>query len=292
MDLWERNLMAEFHRRYHKPGVVIYWHLADSYIAVYSSLIRCSVREAAHIIDGMIYHGLDIHPRRVAADSHGQSEVVFAFAHLLGVELLTRVKSLNHYVFYKASEADQYVPLEQYVQTEVLNKRLIIENYRNLLRVIVSIAKGRVVASQVIQTLSNYSEDNKLHLAFKELGKAIRTLYLLDYLDDAQLRRIVLRGCNKVESWNDYADHDFYGYGGKIRSHDPEQQEKAMLYLQLLMNVGVYWVERQMERALAALEKKGKKVNLEHLGYLSPMMQGLINPYGEYNLYDLDRKIA
>jgi TnpA family transposase len=37
----------------------------------------------------------------------------------------------------------------------------------------------------------NTSRKNKLYFAFRELGKVIRTLFLLEYIGDDELRRVI-----------------------------------------------------------------------------------------------------
>ena len=53
-----------------------------------------------------------------------------------------------------------------------------------MLRVAVSIGAGKIKPSTVLRRLATYSIKNKLYFAFRELGYALRTIFLLEYLSD------------------------------------------------------------------------------------------------------------
>jgi hypothetical protein len=90
---WDQNLMTEWHVRYGGPGVMIYWHVEKNSVCVYSQLKVCSSSEVAAMIEGVLRHDTEMDVERQYVDSHGQSEVGFAFCHLLGFALLPRLKN-------------------------------------------------------------------------------------------------------------------------------------------------------------------------------------------------------
>ena len=57
-----------------------------------------------------------------------------------------------------------------------------------MLRVAVSISEGEVVASTVIRRLGSHGIRNSLFYAFIELGRIVRTQFLLDYISNIELR--------------------------------------------------------------------------------------------------------
>ena len=92
---WDQNLMTEWHVRYGGPGVMIYWHVEKNSVCVYSQLKVCSSSEVAAMIEGVLRHDTEMDVEKQYVDSHGQSEVGFAFCHLLGFALLPRLKNLK-----------------------------------------------------------------------------------------------------------------------------------------------------------------------------------------------------
>ncbi len=49
-DLYEQNLLSEYHVRYMGSGGIGYYHLSDTYIALFSHFIPCGVYEAIYIL--------------------------------------------------------------------------------------------------------------------------------------------------------------------------------------------------------------------------------------------------
>ena len=48
------------------------------------------------MIEGVLHHATTMQVERNYVDTHGQSEMAFAFSYLLGFELLPRLKNLAH----------------------------------------------------------------------------------------------------------------------------------------------------------------------------------------------------
>jgi TnpA family transposase len=130
------------------------YHVSDTYIALFSHFIPCGVWEAVYILDGLLKNESDIQPDVLHADTQGQSEPVFAFAHLPGIELMPRIRNWN----------------------------LIETHLPDMLRVALSMKAGRVSASTILRRLGTYSRKNRLYQAFCELGRVIRTGFLLRYI--------------------------------------------------------------------------------------------------------------
>ena len=55
------------------------------------------------MIEGVLRHCTDMEVDRTYVDSHGQSEVAFAFCHLLGFRLLPRLKGIHRQRLYRPS---------------------------------------------------------------------------------------------------------------------------------------------------------------------------------------------
>ena len=55
-----------------------------------------------------------------------------------------------------------------------------------------SIKVGKLTPSAILGRLGTYSRKNCLYFAMRELGHAVRTGFLLQYLSDPDLRRTIL----------------------------------------------------------------------------------------------------
>jgi hypothetical protein len=73
VKLRENNLLGSRHIRYGGYGGIAYHHIADSYIALFTSFITCGVCEAIHILDALLKNRSAIQPDTLHADTQGQS---------------------------------------------------------------------------------------------------------------------------------------------------------------------------------------------------------------------------
>jgi TnpA family transposase len=56
------------------------------------------------------------------------------------------------------------------------------------MEVVLSIKAGKLLPSTTLRRLNTHSHKNRLYLAFQELVRVIRTLFLLLYISDRPLR--------------------------------------------------------------------------------------------------------
>ena len=82
------------------------------------------------MIEGVIRHCTEMAVDRQYVDSHGQSEVAFAFCRLLGFQLLPRLKNIGRQRLYRpaAGQPDAYQRL-QHVLSRPIDWELIRQQY-------------------------------------------------------------------------------------------------------------------------------------------------------------------
>jgi len=211
--MYEQNMLSEYHVRYASYGGVGYYRVSDKYIALFSRFIPCGVREAVHLIDGLMENKSDIQPNAIHGDTHAQSTVVFGVAHLLGIKLLPRIKDINSLIFFKPDRRVNYEHIDD-LFSEGINFNLIRENYMEMLRVAVSIKLGKVSASTIIRRLGTEGIRNDLFYAFRELGRVVRTQYLLEYIGRIDLRETVPAATCKSEEFNNFLKWVFFYNNG------------------------------------------------------------------------------
>jgi TnpA family transposase len=78
---------------------------------------------------------------------------------------------------------------ERHIRYGGYDWQLIEDHWQNLMQVVLSIHKGKVLPSWLLQKLRTDNPKNKLYQAFRELGCVLRTMFLLEYVSNTQLRR-------------------------------------------------------------------------------------------------------
>lgn len=143
--------------------------------------------------------------------------------------------------------------------------------------------------STLLRKLNNYSKKNKLFQAFRELGNVIRTMYLLDFISDIELREKITESTNKTESYNAFASWSFFGVEGVIRENNLDDQTKSVKYNDLLANILILQNTIDMENVVKQLKGENIEVSKQDIKHLSPYLTSHIKRFGEY-IIDLDRK--
>src|SRR3954466_13546115 len=114
---------------------MIYWHVEKKSVCIYSQLKRCSSSEVAAMIEGVLRHCTEMKVTKNYVDSHGQSEVAFAFCHLLGFDLLPRLKGIHAQKLSRpeSGEPDAY-PNLQPILTKPIRWDLIRQQYDEMIK--------------------------------------------------------------------------------------------------------------------------------------------------------------
>jgi len=286
-SIYEQNLLSEYHVRYGGYGGIGYYHVSDMYIALFSNFIPCGVHEAVYILDGLIKNESDVQPDTIHGDTQAQSAPVFGLSHLLGIRLMPRIRGIKQLVFYKPDRKAKYDHINS-LFTEAINWELIERHYPDMLRVAISIKAGRITPSMILRRLGVASRKNKLYFAFRELGRAIRTRFLLNYINDVELRRVIHQSTNKSEQFNDFAQWLHFANDGIIAENIRHEQRKVVKYNHLVANMVILHNVHTMSRTLKVLQEQGVPLSEELLNRLSPYRREHINRLGHYSL-DLDR---
>jgi TnpA family transposase len=287
-DLYEQNLLSEYHIRYGGYGGIGYYHVSDTYIALFSHFIPCGVWEAVYILDGLLKNESDIQPDVLHADTQGQSEPVFALAHLLGIELMPRIRNWKSLDFCRPDSKARYDHIDS-LFTENVDWNLIETHLPDMLRVVLSIKAGRISASTILRRLGTYSRKNRLYQAFCELGRVIRTGFLLRYISDSQLRSTIQGATNKSEALNRFLKWTFFGGEGIIAENSRDEQRKAIKYNHLVANCLIFHNLCSLTRLVQDLEQRGETVPEDAIAAISPYLTEHINRFGDYTL-NLARK--
>ena len=279
-ELAEQNLMAEYHIRYGGYGGIAYHHVSDLYIALFSHFISCGTWEAVYIIDGLLKNESEIQPDILHADTQGQSTTVFGLSYLLGIKLMPRIRNVKDLVFYRPDKTKKYRHINS-IFGDTVDWELIETHWKDLMQVVLSVSAGKVMPSTLLRKLSNYSRNNRLYLAFRELGRVVRTIFLLDYISDPKMREEIHANTNKVEAFNGFAK--WINFGGEIlQENDPEEQEKLIKFNNLVANALIFQNVIDQTRIIKDLVDDGFNVKAADLMTLSPYLTSHIKRFGDY----------
>ena len=282
VKLRENNLIGSRHIRYGGYGGIAYHHIADTYIALFTSFISCGVWEAVHILDALMKNRSKIQPDTLHADTQGQSEPVFGLCRLLGIKLMPRMRGLSDAVFYRPSKATRYQHIDALFGGEI-EWDLIATHARDMIQVVLSIQAGRVMPSMLLRKLGTYNRKSLLYRAFRELGRVERTLFLLRSISNTEVRRVIRAETTKIEAYNDFLDWVCFG-GPVVKSGDPVEQEKQLKYASLVANAVMLSNVADLTDVLSAMAKDGHPVTAALVAGISPYIREHIRRFGRFAL--------
>ncbi|HBO7263108.1 Tn3 family transposase [Pseudomonas aeruginosa] len=281
-DFYDDNLLAGYHFRYRKMGAVAYRHVANNYIAVFQHFIPPGIWEAIYVIEGLLKADLSVEADTVYSDTQGQSATVFAFTHLLGINLMPRIRNWRDLVMCRPDRGASYKHINR-LFTDTADWNLIETHWQDLMQVALSIQAGKISSPMLLRKLGSYSRRNKLYHAAQALGSVIRTIFLLNWIGSRELRQEVTANTNKIESYNGFSKWLSFG-GDVIAENDPDEQQKRLRYNDMVASSVILQNTVDMMRILQKLAREGWQFTDEDVSFLSPYLTSNVKRFGEFNL--------
>ena len=281
---WDQNLMTEWHARYGGRGVMVYWHVEKKSACIYSQLKSCSSSEVASMIEGVLRHCTDMEVEKNYVDSHGQSEIAFAFCRLLGFQLLPRLKAIHSQKLHPTEPgARSRYPLLAPVLAKPIDWDLIAQQYDQMVKYATAMKLGTADTEDILRRFTRNNLQHPTYRALAQLGEACKTVFLCRYLRMAGLRREIHEGLQVVENWNSVNSFIYFARGGEIASNRVDDQEVAMLCLHLLQLSLVYINTLMIQRVLGDGNWQKPFAATDWRG-ITPLVFTHINPYGTFRL--------
>jgi TnpA family transposase len=264
-----------------EPGRTFYTHISDQYAPFHAKVVNVGLRDSTYVLDGLLYHESDLRIEEHYTDTAGFTDHVFALMHLLGFRFAPRIRDLGETRLYIPKGKAAYDALKPMIGG-ALNIKQIRLHWDEILRLATSIKQGTVTASLMLRKLGSYPRQNGLAVALRELGRIERTLFILNWLQNVELRRRVHAGLNKGEARNALARAVFFNRLGEIRDRSFEQQRYRASGLNLATAAIVLWNTVYLERATNAMRKNCQGIDDTLFQYLSPLGWEHINLTGDY----------
>ena len=263
------------------PGIKAYTHVSDRFGPFASRAIPATAHEAPFILDGLLGSKAGREVREHYADTGGFTDHVFGLSALLGIAFAPRIRDLPSkrlYAFDPGTAPEELRPvIGGRIKTELIEAA-----WPDILRLVASVAAGAVAPSQILRKLAAFPRQNTLALALREVGRIERTLFMLQWSGDADLRRRAQAGLNKGEAHHALKRALSIGRRGEIRDRSSEGQHYRIAGMNLLAAIIIHWNTKALGTVVADLTDAGQPVAPDLLAHLSPLGWEHINLTGEY----------
>jgi TnpA family transposase len=262
-------------------GVTFYNLVSDQFTGLNGITVPGTLRDSLTLLSVVLEQQTELQPTEIMSDTGAYTDTIFGIFHLLGYQFSPRLADIGGTRFWRVDGKADYGALDE-LAGQRINVAIIIQHWEDLLRLAGSLKLGTVQAAGLIRTLQTKDRPTKLARALEELGRLIKTLYLLRFIDDEAYRRRILVQLNRGEGRHQLARIVFHGKRGELRQRYREGQEDQLGALGLVVNVIVLWNTIYMDAVLNQLRAEGFDVRAEDVARLSPLGFDHINMLGRY----------
>jgi TnpA family transposase len=262
-------------------GVTFYNLVSDQFTGLNGIAVPGTLRDSLVLLSVVLEQPTELQPTEIMTDTGAYTDTIFGIFHLLGYQFSPRLADIGGSRFWRADGKADYGALDA-LAAQRINVTRIAQHWEDLLRLAGSLKLGTVQAAGLIRTLQTKDRPTKLARALEELGRLIKPLYLLRFIDDKAYRRRILVQLNRGEGRHQLARIVFHGKRGELRQRYREGQEDQLGALGLVVNVIVLWNTIYMDAALNQIRSEGFDVRDEDIARLSPLGFDHINMPGRY----------
>ena len=146
----------------------------------------------------------------------------------------------------------------------------------------VSLALKTTTQSIITGKLSAYARKNKTRTALWEYNNIIRSLYLLQFIDEPSLRQNVQLALNRGESYHKLRKAVAFANFGKLRFKTEQEQQIWQECSRLITNCIISYNATILSTLLNHRESIGDIEGVAALKKVSPVAWQHINLYGRY----------
>jgi TnpA family transposase len=278
------RLLASYYPRYYgyyEKAIGIYTHISDQYSVFSTKVISCSPREALYVLDGLLENNTILKIREHTTDTHGFTENIFALCHLLGFYFMPRIRDLKDQQLYRVDRFVDYGVFTPLL-TKTADLTIVEEQWEEMIRVALSLKQRTAPAHVVVQRLTNSFPSDRLSKAFTNLGRIIKTQYILRYLTDLELRQTVQLQLNKGEYRHKLPRRIFFADQGEFTTGDYEEIMNKASCLSLVSNAILYWNTIKINDIVENLRAQGEDIDKDTLSHISLLPFKHVVPNGTY----------
>jgi TnpA family transposase len=254
-----------------------------NHVPVNAKVIGTHEHESHYVFDLLYNNTSDIRPERHSTDTHGTNQVNFIILRTFEHEFAPRYKNFTK----KAESIISFQHPNQYADVWIkpcrrVNDELIIKEWPNIQRILVSLAQKDVTQSTIVRKLSSYTRQNSTKRALWELDHLCFTEYVLKYIDDPKLRQGVQKALNRGEAYHKFRRAVAFVNGGKFRVRTEEEQHNWNECSRLIANAVIYYNTLILSRVYEQKLRSGDDTAIEMMRRISPVAWQHINLFGTF----------
>lgn len=134
---------------------------------------------------------------------------------------------------------------------------LIVKEWPNIQRIMASLAQKDVTQATIVRKLASYARQNQTKKALWEMDNICRTLHIVNFIDDVQLRQRVQKALNRGEAYHRFRRAIAYVNAGKFRVKTEGEQQIWNECSRLISSAVIFYNTALLSRVVRA--KAGRR---------------------------------
>lgn len=262
-------------------GITYYNLVSDQFTGLNAIVVPGTLRDSLLILGLLLEQETDLEPIEIMTDTAAYADMVFGLFWLLGYQFSPRLADIGDARFWRIDRNADYGVLNGLARHRI-NIEIIRRNWDDLLRLAGSLKLGRIHAGAIMRVLQVKDRPTTLAKALAELGRIVKTLHMLGYIDSEETRRRILTQLNRQELRHRLARRVCHGNRGEIRKVYRQEQEEQLGALGLTLNAIALWNSTYIQAALDRLAREGWDISRRDTARISPLAFKHINFLGRY----------
>lgn len=246
----------------------------------------------AHTIGSNEYEGLfafplvynntsEIYPTYHSGDGHSINQFNFTLFDTIDHRFMPHFPKIQKKSIYCFENVDQYNDCIV-KPTRKIRENLIVTEWPALQHIIASILQAETDQNAIIKILTSHEYHAKTKEALWEYDGILKSLYILNYIDDVKIRQAVRAALNRGEAYHQLCRAIAYINGGRFRGTTELEMEIWNECARLIASAIIFY----NAYILSALLKQAKNdKQIEIVTRVSPVAWAHLNFLGNYEFY-------
>lgn len=262
--------------------------LVANHVPINVRIIGTHEHESHFVFDLLYNNSSDIKPTRHSTDTHGTNQVNFWILHAFGYGFAPRYKRLQKKTasLVGFEYPGSYPPDMLIRPANKVNEELIIREWPNVQRIMASLAQKDTSQATIVRKLSSYARQNQTKKALWELDNICRTIYILDFIDDVELRQSVQKALNRGEAYHRFRRAVAFINGGKFKVQTEAEQQIWNDCARLIANAVIYYNTALLSKVYEQKLKTGDRDAVALIQGMSPVAWQHVNMFGSFEFSD------
>ncbi len=257
--------------------------LNANHVPVNAQIMKPYSHESHYLFDVLHGNTSEIQPDVISTDTHGTNQFNFAILDCFGWSFAPRYARPGKELakFFNLQKNGDY---SEIVLLKPINRKLIEDNWDFIQQIIVSLDSSQSSQATIVRKMSRFKSRSNPFKALVEYDRLIKSIYLLDFIDDGTFRSYVHRALNRGESYH-MLMRRIEEVNGKFRGNSPDEITNWYDCSRLIATCIIYFNSRLLSFMMEKLQRENRIESLEIVKCCSPVAWLHINFNGSYSFY-------